>query len=39
MSHIVQIVLNQAAPLARGLADGLLALLASEHVTVSLGEI
>lgn len=38
LGHIVQIVLNQAAPLARGLVDGLLALLASEHVAVSLGE-
>lgn len=38
LGHIVQIVLNQAAPLARGLVDGLLALLAPEHIAVSLGE-
>jgi hypothetical protein len=36
--HIVQIVLNQAAPLVQGLIDGLRALLAPAHVAVSLGE-
>ena len=38
LGHIIQIVLNQAAPLAPGLADGLCALLAPAHVGVSLGE-
>ena len=33
-----QCVLNQADPLARGLATGLYSLLASEHIAVSLGE-
>ncbi len=38
LGHIVQIVLNQAAPLARGLVDGLRVLLAPAHIVVSLGE-
>ncbi len=38
LGHVIEIVLNQAAPLAPGLVDGLLALLAPEHVAVSLGE-
>lgn len=36
--HIVAVVLNQAAPLARGLAAALLVLLAPHHVAVSLGK-
>jgi hypothetical protein len=38
MGHIVQLVLNQAAPLAQGLVDALAILLAPAHVAVSLGE-
>ena len=37
--HITQIVLHRIDPLANGLTAGLLALLASEQVTVTLGEI
>jgi len=36
--QMVQLVLNQAAPLARGLADALGALLAPLHVAVTLGQ-
>ena len=38
LGHIVQIVLNQAAPLASLLADSLGRLLASEHVAINLGQ-
>jgi hypothetical protein len=38
VGHIVQVVLNQAAPLASGLVDALALLLAPAHVAVSLGE-
>lgn len=37
--RISQIRLNPAAPLAKGLAPGLFALLGSEHIAVTLGEI
>jgi hypothetical protein len=37
--HVVQIVLNQAAPLVGGIVAALQALLAPAHVVVSLGEI
>ncbi len=37
--HVVQIVLNQAAPLVRGIDTALQALLAPAHVAVNLGEI
>jgi hypothetical protein len=37
--HVVQIVLNQAAPLVRGIGSALQAVLASAHIVVSLGEI
>jgi hypothetical protein len=36
--HIVQIVLNQAAPLASLLVDSLRCLLAPEHVAINLGQ-
>jgi hypothetical protein len=39
MGHIVQIVLNQAAPLVRVLADALRPLLLPAHIAISLGEI
>ena len=39
LGHITQIVLNRIDPLANGLTAGLLALLAPEQVTVTLGEI
>ncbi len=38
LGHIVQIVLNQAAPLASLLVDSLRRLLAPEHVAVNLGQ-
>jgi hypothetical protein len=38
LDHIVQIVLNQAAPLAPPLVDALRELLAPAHVTISLGQ-
>ena len=38
LGHIVQIVLNQAAPLAFLLVDSLGRLLASEHVAINLGQ-
>jgi hypothetical protein len=38
LGHIVQIILNQAAPLARGSVDGLRVLLAPTRIVVSLGE-
>jgi hypothetical protein len=38
VGHIVQIVLNQAAPLVRVLADALRPLLAHAHIAVTLGE-
>ena len=38
MGHIVQIVLNQAAPLVRVLADALRPLLMPTHIAISLGE-
>jgi hypothetical protein len=38
LGHISQIVLNQAAPLAQGVADGLRALLQPAHVAVNLGK-
>lgn len=38
MGHIVQIVLNQAAPLVRVLADALRPLLMPRHIAISLGE-
>lgn len=37
--HVVQIVLNQAAPLARGIVLALQAILAPAHIAVTLGEI
>lgn len=37
--HVVQIVLNQAAPLVRGIVSALQTLLTSAHVVVSLGQI
>jgi hypothetical protein len=37
--RISQIMLNPADPLAKGLAPGLFALLGSEHIAVTLGEI
>ncbi len=37
--RISQIMLNSADPLAKGLAPGLFALLGSEHIAVTLGEI
>ncbi len=36
--HLIELVLNQAAPLARGLADALGTLLAPLHVAVTLGQ-
>jgi hypothetical protein len=39
MGHLVEIVLNQAVPLARGLAAALARLLAPAHIAVNLGEI
>ena len=38
LGHIVQIVLNQAAPLASLLVDSLRELLACGHVAISLGQ-
>lgn len=38
MGHIVQIILNQAAPLVRGLVVALQLLLAPAHIAVTLGE-
>jgi Transposase DDE domain group 1 len=38
MGHIVQIVLNQAAPMVRVFADALRPLLVSAHIAVNLGE-
>lgn len=38
MGHIVQIILNQAAPLVRGLVVALQSLLAPAHIAVTLGE-
>jgi len=38
-AHVVEIILNQADPLANGLCSGLRALLAPLHVAVNLGEI
>jgi len=38
-AQILQIILNQADPLANELCDGLVSLLAREHVAISLGEI
>jgi hypothetical protein len=38
-AQILQIILNQADPLANQLCDGLVSLLAREHVAISLGEI
>ena len=37
--HIIQIVLNQAAPLVQGLIQALRSLLAPAHIAVNLGEI
>lgn len=37
--HVVRIVLNQAAPLVRGIVTALQAVLAPAHIAVSLGEI
>jgi hypothetical protein len=37
--HIFKVILNQAEPLARELSMGLAAILAREHVAVTLGEI
>ncbi len=37
--HVVWIVLNQAAPLVRGIVTALQAVLAPAHIAVSLGEI
>jgi hypothetical protein len=37
--HVVRIVLNQAAPLVRGIAAALQVLLAPAHIAVTLGEI
>jgi len=39
LGHITQFVLNRFDPLANGLTAGLLALLAPEQVTITLGEI
>jgi hypothetical protein len=36
--HVLQIVLNQAAPLVRGIGAALQAVLAPAHIAVSLGE-
>jgi hypothetical protein len=36
--HIVQIILNQAAPLVRGVAVAFQALLAPAHIAITLGE-
>ena len=36
--HIVQIILNQAAPLVRGVAVAFHALLAPAHIAITLGE-
>ena len=38
LGHLVQIVLNQAAPLAPPLVDTLRELLAPAHVAISLGQ-
>jgi hypothetical protein len=38
LGHLVQIVLNQAAPLAPSLVDALRELLAPAHVAISLGQ-
>jgi hypothetical protein len=38
-TQILQIILNKADPLANELCDGLVSLLAQEHVAISLGEI
>ena len=37
--HVVQIVLNQAAPLVRGIVTALQTVLAPAHIAVNLGEI
>ena len=37
--HVVQIVLNQAAPLVRGIGTALQMLLAPTHIAINLGEI
>jgi hypothetical protein len=37
--HVVQIVLNQAAPLVRGIGTALQAILAPTHIAIRLGEI
>lgn len=37
--HVVEIVLNQAAPLVRGIVKALQTLLAPAHIAISLGEI
>ena len=39
LGHIVEIILNQTAPLARGLVAALARLLAPAHIVVTLGEI
>jgi hypothetical protein len=36
--HVVQIILNQAAPLVRGIVAALQGLLAPAHIAVTLGE-
>jgi hypothetical protein len=36
--HVVRIILNQAAPLVRGIGSALQAILAPAHIAVSLGE-
>jgi hypothetical protein len=38
LGHIVQIILNQAAPLVRGLVVAFQALLAPAHIAITLGE-
>lgn len=38
-AQILQIILNQADPLPFDLCEGLVSLLAREHVAISLGEI
>jgi hypothetical protein len=39
LDRVRHIILNQADPLAQELCAGLLALLAQEHVAVTLGEV
>jgi hypothetical protein len=39
LTHISEIVLNQADPLAKEMCTGLTALLAQEQIAITLGEI